>query len=186
VITAAEQELTHAVLAAMDPIEDARQREILTSLVKHLHAFIRDLRLNEDEFRDALEIIVRLGQLTTDRHSEAVRMAGSLGLSALVCLINNRDGPSEASASLLGPFWRLTSPRMENGASLLRSPPPGPALIFTGHVRDRQGHGIQGTEVDVWHSSPAGLYENQDTSQAEMNLRGKFTPTLLESLLLKP
>src|SRR5215469_13233392 len=130
----------HAVLAAMEPIEDVRQREILTSLVKHLHAFIRDVRLTEDEFRDALEILVRLGRLTTDRHNEAVLMAGSLGLSSLVCLVNNQDGPSEASASLLGPFWRLNSPSLENGASLLRSPMSGPALIFTGHVRDREGN----------------------------------------------
>jgi catechol 1,2-dioxygenase len=175
VIIATEQELMHAVLAAMNPIEDPRKREILTSLVKHLHAFIRDVRLTEDEFRDALEIIVRLGRLTTDRHNEAVLMAGSLGLSSLVCLVNNQDGPSEASASLLGPFWRLNSPRLDNGASLLRSPTPGPSLFFTGHVRDRQGHGIQGAEVDVWQASPSGLYENQDAHQAEMNLRGKFT-----------
>jgi catechol 1,2-dioxygenase len=175
VIITTEQELMHAVAAAMNPIEDQRKREILTSLVKHLHAFISDVRLTEDEFRDALEILVRLGQLTTDRHNEAVLMAGSLGLSSLVCLVNNRDGLSEASASLLGPFWRLNSPLLENGASLLRSPTPGPSLVFTGRVRDRQGYGIEGAEVDVWHSSPAGLYENQDDSQAEMNLRGKFT-----------
>jgi catechol 1,2-dioxygenase len=174
VIIGTEEELIHAVLAAMNPIEDPRKRAILASLVKHLHAFIRDVRLTEDEFRDALGIIVRLGHLTTDHHNEAVLMGGSLGLSSLVCLINNQDGPSEASASLLGPFWRLNSPRLENGASLLQSPALGPALVFTGHVRDRQGHGIEGAEVDVWHSSPAGLYENQDDSQAEMNLRGKF------------
>jgi catechol 1,2-dioxygenase len=57
---------------------------------------------------------------------------------------------------------------------LLRSATPGSALIFTGQVRDRKGDGIEGAEVDVWHSSPAGLYENQDDSQSEMNLRGKF------------
>jgi catechol 1,2-dioxygenase len=166
--------LTAAVLAAMAPVENGRLREVLTSLVRHLQAFILDVKLTEDEFREATALIARLGQLTNERHNEVVLTAGSLGLSALVCLINNCDGPSEASASLLGPFWRMHSPRLENGASLLRSPVAGAAFVFTGHVRTRDSNPVAGAEVDVWHSSPAGLYENQDASQAEMNLRGKF------------
>lgn len=110
-----------------------------------------------------------------DHHNEVALMDGSLGVSALVCLLNNNDSPrAEASASLLGPFWRMNSPRTGNGGLLLRSPTRGPAFVFTGHVRDRQGRAIAGAEVDVWHSSTVGLYENQDPSQAEMNLRGKF------------
>jgi len=171
-----ERELTETVLAVMNQTENPRLREIMVSLIRHLHSFVRDVRLTEEEFRAATDVIARLGQLTTDAHNEVVLMAGSLGVSSLVCLLNNGDGgATETSASLLGPFWRANSPRTENGGSLLRSPTPGPAFVFNGHVLDRQGKPVAGAEVDVWHSSTAGLYENQDPLQAEMNLRGKFT-----------
>jgi catechol 1,2-dioxygenase len=169
-------ELTAAVLAVMERTEDPRLREIMVALVRHLHAFVREVRLREDEFRTAAAIIARLGQLTTDTHNEVVLMAGSLGVSSLVCLINNgHHGTTETSQNLLGPFWRLGSPRMENGASIVCSPTPGPALFMRGRVEDQQGRPVAGAEVDIWHSSPVGFYENQDPGQVDMNLRGQFT-----------
>lgn len=158
----------------MERIEDARLRRILSSLVEHLHQFVRDVALTEEEFRQSAAIVARLGQLTGDRHNEVILMAGSLGISALVCMLNNPDGTAAASGSLLGPFWRMHAPSLQNGASLLRSPTAGEAFEFTGQVHDREGKAVAAAEVDVWHSSPAGLYENQDPAQAEMNLRGKF------------
>jgi catechol 1,2-dioxygenase len=171
-----EADLTPAVLAAMEQTRDPRLREILVALVKHLHAFIREIRLTEPEFRDATALLNEIGQLQTDSHNEFVLMAGSLGVSSLVCLLNNGDnGQTETSQSLLGPFWRLDSPRVENGGTIIRSETPGTPLFVQGKVIDRAGHPIAGAEVDVWHASPVGLYENQDPDQAEMNLRGKFT-----------
>src|SRR5690242_15614658 len=117
-----------------------------------------------------------MGRLTTDTHNEFVLMAGSLGVSSLVCLLNNGDsGNTETAQSRLGPFWRLNSPRVENGGSIVRSETPGAALFVTARVVDHAGNPIAGAEVDVWHASPVGLYETQDPQQAEMNLRGKFT-----------
>ena len=171
-----EQDVTAAALAVMEQTSDPRLRQIMVSLVKHLHAFVRDVRLTEKEFRDATAIVAELGKLTTDTHNEVVLMAGSLGVSSLVCLLNNGDnGNTETDQSLLGPFWRLNSPRVENGGSIVRSGTPGAPLFVNGRVVDRDGCPIPGAEVDVWHASPVGLYENQDPEQADMNLRGKFT-----------
>jgi len=170
-----EQDVTAAALAVMAQTSDPRQRQILTSLVRHLHGFIRDVRLTDAEFREAAAVIAELGQRTNDTHNEVILMAGSLGVSSLVCLLNNGDqGNSETDQSLLGPFWRLNSPRMENGGSIVRSDTPGAPLFVSGRVVDREGRPIAGAEVDVWHASPVGLYENQDPEQADMNLRGKF------------
>jgi len=170
-----EQDVTAAALAVMAQTSDPRQRQILTSLVRHLHGFIRDVRLTEAEFRAAAAVIAELGQRTNDTHNEVILMAGSLGVSSLVCLLNNGDqGNSETDQSLLGPFWRLNSPRMENGGSIVRSDTPGAPLFVSGRVVDREGRPVAGAEVDVWHASPVGLYENQDPEQADMNLRGKF------------
>lgn len=171
-----EQDVTAAALEAMQRTADPRMREIMTSLVKHLHGFVRDTRLTEAEFREATAILAEMGRLTTDTHNEFVLMAGSLGVSSLVCLLNNGDGGNtETDQSLLGPFWRPNSPRVDNGGSIVRSDTPGPALFVSGRVLDRDGRPVAGAEVDVWHASPVGLYENQDPGQADMNLRGKFT-----------
>lgn len=171
-----QQDVTPAVIAVMQQTKDARLREIMVSLVTHLHGFIRDVRLTEAEFRDTTAILNEIGKLATDTHNEMVLMAGSLGVSSLVCLLNNGDsGNTETSQSLLGPFWRLNAPRVANGGTIIRSDTPGDPLLVTARVVDQSGAPIAGAEADVWHASPVGLYENQDPEQAEMNLRGKFT-----------
>jgi catechol 1,2-dioxygenase len=168
-------ELSAAVLSAMAATPDARLREIMQSLVRHLHGFVREVGLTEAEFRSATALLNRMGQLSNDRHNEFVLMAGSLGVSALVCLLNHTDAEhASTSQNLLGPFWRMHSPRTANGASLLRSPTPGDALFATLHLVDRDGRPLEGAEVDIWHCNAEGLYENQDEQQADHNLRGKF------------
>jgi catechol 1,2-dioxygenase len=155
---------------------DPRLREIMVSLVSHLHAFVRDVRLTEDEFRAATAIVNEIGQRTTDSHNEAVLMAGSLGVSALVCLLNNGQGGAlETSQNLLGPFWRKHAPRVANGQSIVRSDTPGPPMLVTFTFVDQKQRPVVGADVDIWHSSPVGFYENQDETQADMNLRGTFT-----------
>lgn len=175
-INESDKALTADVLAVMARTANARHRAILVSLVTHLHAFVRDVRLTEAEFREATAVLNEIGKLTSDTHNEAVLMAGSLGVSSLVCLLNNGDnGSTETTQSLLGPFWRLNSPRVENGGTIIRSDTPGDPLFVTGRVMDRSGQPVINAEVDIWHASPVGLYEQQDPEQAEMNLRGKFT-----------
>ena len=171
-----QEDVTKAVLAEMHRTPDPRTKEILEALVRHLHGFVREVRLTEREFQQAIALVNAIGQCTTPSHNEAMIMAGALGVSNLVCLLNNgAGGTRETQANNLGPFWRTGSPRVENGGTLLRSPTPGEALFFKGWVRDGEGRPVAGAEVDVWHSSPVGLYENQDPTQAEMNLRGTFT-----------
>jgi hydroxyquinol 1,2-dioxygenase len=170
-----QESVTTAVLAELARAPDPRLREIMSALVRHLHDFAREVRLTEAEFERACAYIAALGHKTTPSHNEMVLMAGSLGFSTLICLLNNgNNGQTETAANMLGPFWRLNSPRSENGGSIVRSPTPGPALFMNGQVRDQAGRPIAGVEIDVWHSSPEGFYENQDDKQADMNLRGKF------------
>lgn len=171
-----EADVTPAVLAVMEQTRDPRLREIMVALVSHLHAFVREVRLTEEEFRAATAILNAMGQASTDSHNESVLMAGALGVSSLVCLLNNGDGgATETSQNLLGPFWRMHSPPVENGGSLTRSATPGEPLFVDLNFVDEAGRPVAGAEVDIWHASPVGLYENQDESQADFNLRGKFT-----------
>jgi catechol 1,2-dioxygenase len=169
-----QEDVTTAVLAELKRAPNARFREIMSALVRHMHDFLREAKLTEEEFHNALGHVVALGKHSSESHNEAVLMAGSLGLSALVCLLNNTNGAADTDQNLLGPFWRMHSPITANGGSIVRSPTPGPALFVDAWFRDRDGHPLVGTEVDIWHSSPEGFYENQDPVQADMNLRGKF------------
>jgi len=170
-----EKDVTKAVLSELERAPNPRFREIMAAFVRHLHDFAREVKLTEEEFQAAAGYVNALGKHTTENHNEAVLMAGSLGLSALVCLLNNGDkGQTETDANQLGPFWRMHSPPTPNGGSIVRSPTPGPVLFVDAWYHDVAGKPIEGAEVDVWHSSPEGFYENQDPEQSDMNLRGKF------------
>ena len=170
-----EADVTRAVLAEIDRAPDARFRQIMSAAVRHLHGFVRDAQLTEAEFRQACGLIARLGQLTTPSHNEVVLAAGSLGLSALVCLLNNADGARhETTANMMGPFWREGSPVTPIGGSIVRSPSAGDPVFVNAWVRDREGRPVADARVDVWQASAEGFYENQDPGQADMNLRGKF------------
>ena len=175
-IIATETDVTDAVLAELERSPDLRFRQIMSSAIKHLHAFIREAKLTEAEFQRACAAIAELGRQSTTSHNEVVLVAGSLGVSSLVCLLNNGDlGQTDTTANLMGPFWRMGSPAVANGGSILRSPTPGEPIFVDGWVRDLQGKPVAGALVDVWHTSAEGFYENQDPGQADMNLRGTFT-----------
>ncbi|MBN3727438.1 dioxygenase family protein [Burkholderia sp. Ac-20379] len=171
-----QQDVTRAVLAEIERAPSPRFREIMSAAVRHLHDFARDARLTEAEFHLACGYIAKLGQLSNASHNEVVLASGSLGLSSLVCLLNNGDhGQTDTTANLMGPFWRMDSPATENGGSIVRSPSAGVPIFVEAWVRDTEGQPVAGAQVDVWHTSADGFYENQDPEQADMNFRGKLT-----------
>ncbi|MGH8733859.1 MAG: dioxygenase, partial [Burkholderiales bacterium] len=131
-IIGSQDDVTQAVLGEMHRTPNARTKELLSSLVRHLHAFVRETRLTEREFQEAIGLVNAIGQKTTPSHNEAMLMAGALGVSNLVALQNN---PHPTHAINLGPFFRDGAPVLPEGASLLRSPTPGPRLTFKGWVR---------------------------------------------------
>jgi catechol 1,2-dioxygenase len=171
-----QKDVTKAVLSELQRATDPRFKEIMSAFVRHLHDFAREVKLTEQEFQAAVGYLIEIGKRSNESHNEGVLMAGALGFSTLICLLNNGDnGQTETSQNLLGPFWREHSPVTPNGGSIVRSPTPGPALFVNAWFKDRAGKPIAGAVVDVWQSSPEGYYENQDPVQADMNLRGKLT-----------
>src|SRR4029078_1870124 len=124
-------QLTPAVLEEIAHAPNPRFREVMTSLVKHLHAFIREAKLTEEEFHQGCAIINAIGQNSNAFHNEAVLMSGSLGVSTLICLLNNgNNGATETTANLLGPFWRTDSPRTASGGSIGPLSAAGPEVVF--------------------------------------------------------
>ena len=169
-----EEMVTAAVLAAMETTPDPRLREVMAALVRHLHAFVREIRPTEPEFERAIEFLNGIGKATHELHNEGILLSDVLGISTLVGLLNNPSWGGETESALLGPFWRAAAPDCALGDDIARSATPGAALFARGRVVDAQGRPIAGALVDVWQASPVGLYENQDPAQADMNLRGRF------------
>jgi len=157
-----QEDVTTAVLTEIQRSDNPRFREIMSAAVRHLHGFAREVRLTEAEFRQACDLVAQLGQLTNESHNEVVLAAGSLGLSALVCLLNNGDhGRVETTANMLGPFWRLHSPHYPNGASIAQADRTGQAqgvpIFVDAWVRDREGRPVAEALVDVWHLPAKGF-----------------------------
>jgi protocatechuate 3,4-dioxygenase beta subunit len=169
-----ESQVTEAVLRDNAETPNARLREIIDSLVRHAHAFLRETKPSEEEFHAGLQFLAALGKHTTEKHNEVVLGSDVFGLSTLVGLLNNPIGRDHTAAALLGPFWRKNAPECALGDDIARSETPGPALFVRGHVRNTRGEPVPGAMVDVWQASPVGLYENQDCEQADYNLRGVF------------
>jgi hydroxyquinol 1,2-dioxygenase len=174
-IIQSQADITSAVLAELEGAKNPRFKEIMGAAIRHLHEFAREVKLTEPEFQQACALIASLGQVSNASHNEVVLAAGSTGLSALVCLLNNGAmGSTETTANLLGPFWRSDAPLTADGDSIVRSATPGAPLLVKAAVVDVRGRPVADAMIDVWHSSSEGYYENQDPAQADMNLRGRF------------
>jgi catechol 1,2-dioxygenase len=173
-LISSETDVTPAVLAAAENTPNQRLKEIMVSLVTHLHQFILETRPTEEEFERGIGWITALGHHTNDSNHEVVLAADVLGASTLIDLINNNGMQGETMSALLGPFYRGQAPECAPGDCIARSETPGPTLFFKGKVTETDGTPIAGATLDVWQASPVGLYENQDVSQDDFNLRGKF------------
>ena len=151
-------------------------QEVLASLVRHLHAFAQETRLNYEELEQGLQFLNAIGQATGPEKNEAILLADVLGVSTLVQLqdaqrILDQGGTEPA---LIGPFWRAHHPVLPQGADIFTPDTPGTRLEVRLKVVSLNGSPVVGARVEVWQASPVGLYENQDESQADMNLRGRF------------
>lgn len=167
--------VTEVAQQAMSRTPDARLREVMQSLVRHLHDFIREVHPTEEEFERGLDFVRRLGEASGPEKNEVILLSDLLGISTLVVMLEKeRRGGVGTDPALLGPFWRARSPRCDPGDSIARDARGGEPLEVRGRVVDVDGKPIAGASVDVWQASPVGLYENQDPEQPDHNLRGLF------------
>jgi len=172
------------VIRTMSRTPDPRLRELMASLTSHLHAFILETEVTEAEFERAVKFLIDIGQATGEKTNEVILAADLLGVSSLVALLNNPANHSHdaahaqaeaaSHAALLGPFWRANAPICQAGDNIARGNTQGMPLEVSGVVYDKQGRPLADATVDVWHASPVGMYENQDDTQENMNLRGRF------------
>ncbi|KAH7091370.1 Intradiol ring-cleavage dioxygenase [Paraphoma chrysanthemicola] len=173
---------TAAVIGAMGPGVSDRNRFVLSSLITHLHDFIREVELTNEEWFDGVRFVNSIGKTTTNTRNEAHRISDVLGVESLVDEIAhmhiNESGETPTSSTILGPFWSPHSPFRDLGDTIIRNPhPDGQTALMHGVVRDLDTKkGIPGAVIDIWQASANGKYDFQDPENQEPNnLRGKFT-----------
>jgi len=151
-------------------------QEVVTSLVRHLHAFIREIEPTEEEWFTAIDFLTRTGKMCDDKRQEFILLSDTLGVTMLVDAINHRLTEAATETTVTGPFHAAAMER-ENGAMIARGPEVqrGNHTVVRGRVTDVSGNPLAGAKLDVWQSDDDGFYDVQDENQPEMNLRGIFT-----------
>jgi catechol 1,2-dioxygenase len=163
------------VAASLAGTPGDRLRDIMTSLVHHLHAFVKDVELTEPEWEAGVDFLTRVGQMCTGTRQETILLSDVLGVSMLVETINHRTGGQSTESTVLGPFHMVASPVKSLGDDIALDGKGEPCLV-TGRVVDDTGNPLPGASVDVWQANDEGFYDVQQPGvQPELNLRGLFT-----------
>lgn len=172
----AEEKSEEAVIARMDPNKvDPRLYEVMTSLTKHLHGFIKEVEPTNAEWMAGIKFLTETGQMCSDWRQEFILLSDTLGVSMLVETINNRKPSGATETTVLGPFHVDGAPYLDNGANISLDG-KGEPMVVTGQITDTEGKPIAGALLDVWQANDEGFYDVQQKGiQPDMNLRGMFT-----------
>ena len=167
----ADESLTRAVLESFEGASSERFKEVAQSLVKHLHAFVSEVKLTEEEWFRGIEFLTRTGHITDDNRQEFILLSDVLGVSMLVVGLNNRKPQRATDSTVFGPFFVEGSPRYENGDDLANGAPGEPCLM-QGRVLSVAGEPIPGARIEVWQADEEGFYDVQYKDIAEARGRG--------------
>lgn len=170
--------VTDAVINSLGKNGDItdRNREILSAMIRHMHDFCREVKLQHSEFLFACDFLARAGQTCDDKRQEFILLADILGIEVLVDMVDNPIEGTESESTVLGPFYRENPPVLPKGASTVQKHfDDEETVYFEGFVRDADGNPVENVMMDVWEDAPNGLYENHDPEQPDFNLRGRFT-----------
>ena len=169
-----EETSTETVNARMGEATSPRLRRVMSSLVTHLHAFIKDVELTEAEWGTAIDFLTQTGQICSDTRQEFILLSDALGVSMLVDAVNNRVPDGATETTVFGPFHVEGAPEREMGASISLDG-KGEACLFEGRVLDLDGKPIENALVSVWSDNEDGFYDVQQPDiQPAFNNRGIF------------
>jgi catechol 1,2-dioxygenase len=168
-----ERELTEQVVASFANTPDERLRTLMQSLVRHMHAFVREVEPTEAEWMSAIRFLTDTGKMCDDLvRQEFILLSDTLGVSMLVDAINHRHATGATDTTVFGPFYIRGMPERAYGENIALS--PGTPALVHGRVLTTDGEPIAAAVLDVWQTADNGMYSGQDTAQPQGNLRGRF------------
>ncbi len=169
-----EQDSEDVVNARMGADANPRLKQVMASLVSHLHAFVKDVGLRQEEWEIAIDFLTKTGQICSDERQEFILLSDVLGVSMLVDAINNRRPDGATENTVFGPFHVADAPVLDHGASI-NLDGKGESCLFEGRVIDVNGAPIEGACVDVWSDNADGFYDVQKPGEIpQWNNRGQF------------
>jgi protocatechuate 3,4-dioxygenase beta subunit len=169
-----EERSAEVVAASLNGTPDPRLKQVMTSLVRHLHSFIKDVELTEQEWGQAIDFLTLTGQTCSNTRQEFILLSDVLGASMLVETINHRTGGASTESTVLGPFHMVASPMRQPGDNINLDGKGTPCLV-SGRVTGPDGEPLGGASVDVWQTNEDGFYDVQQPDiQPPGNLRGLF------------
>ena len=169
-----EENITQAVLSRLSGCKDERTRVISEALVRHLHAFVKEIEPSEAEWSRAIDFLTQTGQICSDTRQEFILLSDTLGVSMLVDAINHRFTGRATETTVLGPFYVEEAQDFPLGADISHDA-DGPPLLVRGTVRDQRGEPIAGALIETWHADDEGFYDVQrSTGRAALDMRARF------------
>ncbi|CAM5788617.1 dioxygenase family protein [Rhizobacter fulvus] len=175
-----QEKLTQDVLAAFANTPDPRLRELMTALVKHVHAFAREVDLKPDEWLAGMKFLDAIGRISTERRPEFILLSDTLGLSMMVVALEQARATGGAKgatpateATVEGPFYWPGAPDLPLGADIGEGV-PGEPTFYMGRVTDTDGQPLPGALLDVWSGDGEGKYDVQLAAEPTMRARGRF------------
>src|SRR5213082_2602619 len=169
-----EDDITAEVLARFSATPDPRLRQIMLSLIGHLHAFVKEVQLTEAEWFQAIEILTEAGKMCSDKRQEFILFSDTLGVSMVVDMIDHGKPDGATESTVFGPFHRLGAPEMPEGGNIAHRDETGIPTLVSGRVLDLDGKPVANALLDVWQTQSNGLYDAQDEKPNELHMRGKF------------
>jgi len=168
-----EEQITQNVLDTMAQAPNPRLKEVMTSLISHLHTFMREVELTQEEWAQGIQFLTRTGHMCDDKRQEFILLSDITGVTMLVDAINHRLSDGATESTIFGPFYREGAQELPMGATISKDGRGEPVVVM-GRVLSTDGSPIPNALLDVWETDENGLYEQQDPEQPDMNLRGKF------------
>ena len=169
-----QDNITQAVIASFADAGTSRLQHIMTSLVQHLHAFARDVKLTEEEWAQGIDFLTKCGHITDSKRQEFILLSDVLGLSMLTVAMNTEKPRGCTESTVFGPFHVEGAPRYELGDDIANGASGTPCLV-RGTVRDISGNPIPQAVLDVWQSDEDGLYDVQHEGLNQAQARGVLT-----------
>jgi hydroxyquinol 1,2-dioxygenase len=171
----APNELLAEVLGRYDGAPNPRLKQVMESAVRHLHAFVRDVNLQRDEWFEGIKFLTATGQFCTDTRQEWILMSDTLGISTLVEMLTYDGASGTTENTVLGPFFVPGSPERAKGATMLEDPDDGERVVIRGTVKNAAGEPIEGAVLDCWQNATNQFYAVQQPGvQTPTNLRGIY------------
>jgi len=167
-------ELTRHVIDRMGNAKSDRLRAVMEVVIRHLHAIVREAKVTQGEWSQAIDFLTRAGKMCSESRQEFIWLSDILGVSMLVDAVDNVAGPGISDSTVLGPFYAGHQRELAQGDSILLREEASEPLVMSGHVTDPEGQPVAEALIEVWQTAPNQLYDVQDRNQPQGHLRASF------------